>query len=241
MHRTARTVSTASTDRSARVSENEDETRAATFSSRMEERDSGGSAIGGGSIRILGGRRTSARARVGPSCAQRIPTAPSDTLNGVIHEDQFNSSSSQYYIRNRGVRRDGYAGHAWNFERLASTPLLAAAFEEFSRKALCHESVLFLSAVCRCVRLSLGGVLSCCSIDVVQSFKIRCVSCFVLLPRITTARTAVIVDQRTWLTVDQGWVEDSTVVSQPEERSRPTRRRATRRKRCCQQHTKEPS
>ncbi|CAN0056130.1 unnamed protein product, partial [Laminaria digitata] len=37
----------------------------------------------------------------------------------------------------------------WDFERLARTPLLAAAFEDFSRKALCHESVLFLSEVSR--------------------------------------------------------------------------------------------
>lgn len=37
----------------------------------------------------------------------------------------------------------------WDFERLASTPLLASAFEDFSRKALCHESVLFLSEVSR--------------------------------------------------------------------------------------------
>ena len=37
----------------------------------------------------------------------------------------------------------------WDFERLARTPLLAAAFEDYCRKALCHESVLFLSEVSR--------------------------------------------------------------------------------------------
>lgn len=37
----------------------------------------------------------------------------------------------------------------WNFERLASTPLLAAAFEQFCHKALCHESVIFLREVAR--------------------------------------------------------------------------------------------
>ncbi|CAM9291157.1 unnamed protein product [Choristocarpus tenellus] len=37
----------------------------------------------------------------------------------------------------------------WSFERLASTPMLASAFEEFARKALCHESVLFLVEVSR--------------------------------------------------------------------------------------------
>eukprot|EP00752_Nemacystus_decipiens_P003193 g2954.t1 len=38
---------------------------------------------------------------------------------------------------------------SWNFERLSRTPMLAAAFDSFSRKALCHESVLFLSEVSR--------------------------------------------------------------------------------------------
>lgn len=159
-HRTARTVSTASTDRSARVSESDDETRSATFSSGMKERGGGGSAIGGGSTRISGGKGTSSRALLGPTCAQRVATAPGYTPNAFVHGDQFNSDSSQRYVQTSGWRRDGYAGREWNFERLASTPLLAAAFEEFSRKALCHESVLFLSAVCRCVRLSLVGVLS---------------------------------------------------------------------------------
>ncbi|CAM9768693.1 unnamed protein product [Choristocarpus tenellus] len=37
----------------------------------------------------------------------------------------------------------------WNFERLASTPMLACAFEEFARRALCHESVQFLVDVFR--------------------------------------------------------------------------------------------
>ncbi|CAN0423690.1 unnamed protein product [Ectocarpus sp. 12 AP-2014] len=37
----------------------------------------------------------------------------------------------------------------WNFERLARTPLLAVAFEDFSKRALCHESVLFLTEVSR--------------------------------------------------------------------------------------------
>ncbi|CAM9881255.1 unnamed protein product [Ectocarpus sp. 13 AM-2016] len=37
----------------------------------------------------------------------------------------------------------------WNFERLARTPLLAVAFEDYSKRALCHESVLFLTEVSR--------------------------------------------------------------------------------------------
>lgn len=53
----------------------------------------------------------------------------------------------------------GRRANVWDFERLASTPLLAAAFEDFAQKALCHESVLFLSEVSRsgkgCCR---GGV-----------------------------------------------------------------------------------
>ncbi len=48
-----------------------------------------------------------------------------------------------------GRRERGVTMEVWNFERLARTPLLAAAFEEFSRKALCHESVLFLREVSR--------------------------------------------------------------------------------------------
>lgn len=40
-------------------------------------------------------------------------------------------------------------GEVWDFERLASTPLLAAAFEDYARRALCHESVLFLTEVAR--------------------------------------------------------------------------------------------
>ncbi len=50
--------------------------------------------------------------------------------------------------RRRGRASSG-AMEVWDFERLGRTPLLAAAFEDFSRKALCHESVLFLSEVSR--------------------------------------------------------------------------------------------
>ncbi|CAM9874362.1 unnamed protein product [Ectocarpus fasciculatus] len=38
---------------------------------------------------------------------------------------------------------------AWDFERLARKPLVAAAFEAYTRKALCHEWVLFLREVSR--------------------------------------------------------------------------------------------
>ncbi|CAB1098187.1 unnamed protein product [Ectocarpus sp. CCAP 1310/34] len=37
----------------------------------------------------------------------------------------------------------------WDFERIVRTPLLAVAFEDYSKKALCHESFLFLSEVSR--------------------------------------------------------------------------------------------
>lgn len=50
---------------------------------------------------------------------------------------------------NGNGRRSRDTVESWNFERLARTPLVAAAFEKFSRKALCHESVLFLSEVSR--------------------------------------------------------------------------------------------
>ena len=60
---------------------------------------------------------------------------------------RFKTNSIQ---RRRGNGVDAAsAEETWNFERLASTPLLAAAFEDYARKALCHESVLFLSEVAR--------------------------------------------------------------------------------------------
>lgn len=48
-----------------------------------------------------------------------------------------------------GVEGGEAAGDVWDFERLASTPLLAAAFEDYARRALCQESVLFLTDVAR--------------------------------------------------------------------------------------------
>ncbi|CAM9457898.1 unnamed protein product [Ectocarpus sp. 13 AM-2016] len=46
-------------------------------------------------------------------------------------------------------RSDREEMEVWDFERLGRTPLLAAAFEDYSKRALCHESVLFLSEVSR--------------------------------------------------------------------------------------------
>ncbi|CAM9250356.1 unnamed protein product [Ectocarpus fasciculatus] len=46
-------------------------------------------------------------------------------------------------------RSDTEEMKVWDFERIARTPLLAAAFEDYSKRALCHESVLFLSEVSR--------------------------------------------------------------------------------------------
>ncbi|CAM9810129.1 unnamed protein product [Ectocarpus sp. 12 AP-2014] len=37
----------------------------------------------------------------------------------------------------------------WDFERIVRTPLLAVAFEDYCKRALCHESFLFLSEVSR--------------------------------------------------------------------------------------------
>ncbi|CAM9520498.1 unnamed protein product [Choristocarpus tenellus] len=48
----------------------------------------------------------------------------------------------------------------WNFERLASTPMLASAFEDFARRALCHESVQFLVDVSRYQEGNFSGVTS---------------------------------------------------------------------------------
>ncbi|CAM9273182.1 unnamed protein product [Choristocarpus tenellus] len=53
----------------------------------------------------------------------------------------------------------------WNFERLASTPMLASAFEEFARRALCQESVQFLVDVFRYQE----GDFACASADLGRS------------------------------------------------------------------------
>ncbi|CAM9574851.1 unnamed protein product, partial [Ectocarpus sp. 8 AP-2014] len=37
----------------------------------------------------------------------------------------------------------------WDFERIVRTPLVAVAFEDYSKRALCHESFLFLNEVSR--------------------------------------------------------------------------------------------
>ena len=138
----------ASTARSVPAGENEGETRAASFLSRMEEGTD--SAICGGGTRSVDETGLVVHTLADQSCAQGVVVAPSDTPNGFVRGGRF-SSSSQDGIRHGVVGRDGDGRHGWNYERLVSTPPLAAAFEEFCRKALCHESALFLSAVCRCV------------------------------------------------------------------------------------------
>lgn len=40
-------------------------------------------------------------------------------------------------------------GEMWSYDFVASTPEMASSFEEFARKALCQESVLFLQEVSR--------------------------------------------------------------------------------------------
>lgn len=75
------------------------------------------------------------------------PAAPSAAGN---HVNGRSSSSSRRAASRGGERERGRATmEEWGFERLAGTQLLASAFEEFSRKALCHESWLFLIEVAR--------------------------------------------------------------------------------------------
>lgn len=84
-----------------------------------------------------GGGRRSAAAITGIS-AGRMALAQGDSTHSMHHS--HNRSSRHIATEETDV---------WDFERLATTPLLAAAFEEYSRRALCHESVLFLSEVSR--------------------------------------------------------------------------------------------
>ncbi|CAM9489328.1 unnamed protein product [Ectocarpus sp. 12 AP-2014] len=91
-----------------------------------------------------------------PACglARGLSSLSSHSTGGnrrdALQRGQSNST------RGRGGGGGGGSGgqgrgvmEVWNFERLARTPLLAAAFEDYSKRALCHESVLFLSEVSR--------------------------------------------------------------------------------------------
>ncbi|CAM9250281.1 unnamed protein product [Ectocarpus fasciculatus] len=77
-----------------------------------------------------------------------------DTSTGGNRRDPVRRGQRE---RGRDLGRDGGGrtrSHkqdidAWDFERIARTPLLAAAFEDYSKRALCHESYLFLSEVSR--------------------------------------------------------------------------------------------
>lgn len=87
------------------------------------------------------------------SGAARVPSVGrvSSTSAHISYLNSIHPHANSYHLRRLSQRvghEDGIED-VWDFERLASTPLLAAAFEEFSRKALCHESVLFLSEVSR--------------------------------------------------------------------------------------------
>lgn len=89
--------------------------------------------------------------------ASSDPTAPSAAGNDASSHGS-RRAASYGGERERGGGGGGGGGRArggrptmeeWDFERLARTPILASAFEDFSRKALCHESVLFLIEVSR--------------------------------------------------------------------------------------------
>ncbi|CAM9554972.1 unnamed protein product [Scytosiphon promiscuus] len=80
-----------------------------------------------------------------PSPEPGAPGAGNWVYQGV------NFSSQQRGCGAGWRRRRGDAGglEAWDFERLSRSPPLASAFRDFCRKALCQESVLFLSEVSR--------------------------------------------------------------------------------------------
>lgn len=80
-----------------------------------------------------------------PSPEPGAPEAGNWVYQGVNFSSQERSCSAGW--RRSGRERED--SEAWDFERLARTPPLAAAFRDFCRKALCHESVLFLSEVTR--------------------------------------------------------------------------------------------
>ncbi|CAM9379275.1 unnamed protein product [Ectocarpus sp. 6 AP-2014] len=67
----------------------------------------------------------------------------------ALQRGQRNSTRGRGGGGGGGGGQDRGVMEVWNFERLARTPLLAAAFEDYSKRALCHESVLFLSEVSR--------------------------------------------------------------------------------------------
>ncbi|CAM9432746.1 unnamed protein product [Ectocarpus fasciculatus] len=89
-----------------------------------------------------------------PAAARVFAHGLSNNSTGGIRRDAVQRGQRDS-ARGRGGGGGGGGGHGrgvmevWNFERLARTPLLAAAFEDFSKRALCHESVLFLSEVSR--------------------------------------------------------------------------------------------
>lgn len=126
--RTAQSTSSAS---SAVIRQTEDEDTAVG----LEEGNIAGWEDGGSTAEEGGGRGAGDRRRQEEYNSASVP-APITTARRINQ-------------RRAGGEGGGRNGEGWDFERLATTPLLAAAFDDFSRKALCHESVLFLSEVSR--------------------------------------------------------------------------------------------
>lgn len=63
-----------------------------------------------------------------------------DSIESVMTSEDESPSSRQ----DLGGLRGG-----WNYETIASTPLVADAFRSFAKRALCLESVCFLEEVSR--------------------------------------------------------------------------------------------
>ncbi|CAM9607173.1 unnamed protein product [Ectocarpus sp. 4 AP-2014] len=91
-----------------------------------------------------------------PVFTKQLSSASNDTSIGGNRRDVV--QRGQRERRSFRARRGGGGGRGrpereemevWDFERLARTPLLAVAFEDYSKRALCHESVLFLTEVSR--------------------------------------------------------------------------------------------
>lgn len=159
------TTKTASGLSSGIRGDSEDEARLEEGRSSIRPAMKGGKSDGNGSVGSSTGRGNGSVDPSNPSVSTSVATNSVDATAttstsstaidnhensrraGAHGEDKENGGGGGGGGRGRGG--NGETMEEWNFERLGRTPLLAAAFEDFSRRALCHESVLFLSEVSR--------------------------------------------------------------------------------------------
>ncbi|CAM9626174.1 unnamed protein product [Pylaiella littoralis] len=137
------TVSSGFSDREDVVAADNDGRVSKTGSTRLEE------GLGG-----IAPRATAAVASSSAAAPQQGALSPSPEP-GAPEAGNWQYQGTTFAVPATAGVGEGGGGstrevaEVWDFERLARTPLLAAAFEDFSRKALCHECVLFLSEVSR--------------------------------------------------------------------------------------------